>query len=173
MNGHWSQSLDQTKAAEYCQLYYEAVYRYIAYRIPSKEDSEDVASDVFLRALKSNCDTPASVLGWLYKIAENLIIDFYRKRGTRQRIIQDRDEDEMPDAPANNADHDLNMDLTAALGSLSGEHYQVVMMRFIEGYSIEEVAAAIGRSEGATKALQFRALTKLRGILREEEHAKS
>lgn len=128
---------------------------------------------MFLRALNSRHETTTSPLGWLYTIAENLIIDYYRRRAVRQKAFQDHNGDEPPDAPIPEYDEAAGIDLAAALKTLSGEHYQVVIMRFIEGFSLQEVADSLGKTAGAVKALQFRALTKLRGILKEEEHAKS
>lgn len=134
-------------------------------------DAEDLTSEVFLRTLNSREESPNSPLSWLYSIAENLIIDYYRRRAVRQQAFQEQSDDETPDAPAPSSDLTQAIDLADALKTLSGEHYQVVLMRFIEGYSLREVADTLGKTEGAVKALQFRALSKLRGILKEDVHA--
>jgi RNA polymerase sigma-70 factor (ECF subfamily) len=165
--------LDKAQIAEYCKQYHDAVFRYIAFRVANQTDAEDLTSEVFLRALNSRDGSVAAPVAWLYSIAENLIIDHYRRRAVRQQAFHEHSEDEPPDAPAPFPDLSQAIDLADALKLLSGEHYQVVLMRFIEGFSLKEVADSLGKTEGAVKALQFRALSKLRGILKEEVHAQS
>ena len=152
-----------------CERFYPVIYRYIAYRVNRKEDAEDLTSEVFLRAVRSLSTSQGSTQGLLYKIAENLLIDFYRRRKTRRNIIEASDTlDNLPDTQTSAPDQLHQVDLQHGLKQLTGNQYQVIIMRFIEGFSIKEIASTLHKSEGAVKALQFRALQTMRQFLNEE-----
>jgi RNA polymerase sigma-70 factor (ECF subfamily) len=102
-------------------------------------------------------------VAFLYRIARNAAID--RSRTLKQPLSVD----ELVIEPASRqnveADATLAVDrsiLVAALTKLKTEHRDVIVMRFIEGYSALEVAAALGKTEGAIRTLQHRALERLR-----------
>lgn len=160
--------LDRHQIADYCERYYGAIYRYIAHRVNHRTDAEDLASEVFARALESRGPVRVSMLGLLYRIAENLITDYYRREASRKKVM-DREAD-IDAIAGNHRDPAEMVDLAQSLKTLTGEQYQVIVMRFGEGYPIEEVAAALGKTPGAVKALQFRALTKMRETLVEKPH---
>ena len=109
--------------------------------------------------------TPAQFSTWLYTIARNAVIDYYRRR---RLPMQDGAEDELyqsPD-PAGDPEALLLADerrrrLHEAILELTDEQRQVVGCRFYFNLSIHEVARATGKTEGAVKALQFRALQRL------------
>ncbi len=145
------------------------IYRYVAYRTGVKEDAEDLASDVFVRLLQSNPKV-GNLQGWLYRTAENLLTDHYRRRSVRHRVMESTDS--LDDFADLNADASKNLrlyDLQQGMKCLTDEQYQVILLKFIEGYSTEEVASVLEKSEGAVKALQFRALQTLRKFF-DESH---
>ena len=158
--------LDARQIADYCERYYGAIFRYVAYRVNHRTDAEDLASEVFVRALESQTPVQVSALGVLYRIAENLIIDYYLRSANRKKGFEDGTAEELLlIADPGPGDLTGRIDLANSLKSLSGEQYLVVVMRFLEGYSIQDVAAALGKTPGAVKALQFRALVNLRNAL--------
>ncbi len=109
-----------------------------------------------------------SFSGWLYRIAHNLVIDYYRARD-RHRDISIDDIAHIPDLSANPPRAaELALDgnvLRAAMGQLTDEQATVINLRFFEGCSSAEIANQMGRTEGAIKALQHRAVDRLRQLL--------
>jgi RNA polymerase sigma-70 factor (ECF subfamily) len=155
---------------------YEAkIYSYVFRRMGDQVIAEDLTAQVFLKMLESIRDRKAwhsSFSGWLYRIAHNLVIDHYRRRDRQSSI----DIEETPMAsdledPTETAE--MNMDaerLRAAIRRLTDEQAEVVSLRFLEGYSIAEVATMTNRTEGAIKALQYRAVATLRSLLYDQMH---
>jgi RNA polymerase sigma-70 factor (ECF subfamily) len=156
---------------------YEAkIYSYIYRRTGDQPLAEDMTAQVFLKMLESIRDRKAwhsSFSGWLYRIAHNLVIDHYRRRD-RQHVMDIEEAPPMAsdlEDPIQTAEMNLDAErLRAAIQRLTDEQAEVVSLRFLEGYSIAEVAALTNRTEGAIKALQYRAVTTLRGLLYEYMH---
>lgn len=156
---------------------YEAkIYSYIFRRTGDQPLAEDMTAQVFLKMLESIRDQKAwhsSFSGWLYRIAHNLVIDHYRRRD-RQRPIDIEEAQLMAsdqEDPIETAEMNIDAErLRAAIRRLTEEQAEVVSLRFLEGYSIAEVASLTNRTEGAIKALQYRAVTMLRSMLYEYMH---
>jgi RNA polymerase sigma-70 factor, ECF subfamily len=148
------------------ERYRDAVYRYCLARTGSAPDAEDMTSDVFVKALASldrYQERGLPFLAFLYRIARNAAID--RSRRAKHRSPAE----ELPADLA--SDHDVERAgiagaeraiLLAALARLKPAHREVLVLRFIEGYSGPETAALLGRSEGAVRVLQHRATAELR-----------
>lgn len=151
--------------------YAPKIFSYIYYRISDANAAEDLTGQVFLKmieAIQTGKGWRTSFSGWLYRIAHNLVIDHYRKRG--QATFSDLDDS--PNIPANTRDpfqaaaSILDSEaLVQAINQLTEEQAQVLTLRFLEGLSIIEVAAIIDKTEGAVKALQYRAVASLRRIM--------
>src|SRR5207249_11860229 len=151
---------------ELYERYRDAIYRFCLARTGTSHDAEDLTSDVFMKALHSidrYQQRGLPCVAFLYRIARNAAID--RSRTLKQPLSVD----ELLTQPASRqnveADAMLAVDrsiLLAALTKLKTEHRDVIVMRFIEGYSALEVAAALGKTEGAVRTLQHRALERLR-----------
>lgn len=123
----------------------------------------------FLKMLQAGKGPDSNLKGYLYRSAHNWITDYYRSR---------REETELDDEFPGSDQHDVReeverkMDrhqLRSVLSQLSSDQYQVVALRFIEGWELDEVAGALGKSVGAVKSLQHRALQNLRTILNGQE----
>jgi RNA polymerase sigma-70 factor (ECF subfamily) len=134
-----------------------------------REEAEDLTHQVFLHALehiKNYKDLGYPFSSWLYQIARNQVIDHYRTR--RDSIpLQDAEEEALAgENPETDASDKLELQkLRAAIARLKPEHQDVIILRFVEEIPIKNVAAAIGKSEGAVKLLQYRALKQLKKIL--------
>jgi RNA polymerase sigma-70 factor, ECF subfamily len=161
-----AKSGDASAFGELYERYRDPIYRYCLSRTGTAHDAEDLTSDVFVKALHSidrYQDRGLPFVAFLYRIARNAAID--RSRTLKQPLSVD----ELVTEPASRqnveADAALAVDrsiLLAALTKLKTEHRDVIVMRFIEGYSALEVAAALGKTEGAVRTLQHRALERLR-----------
>jgi RNA polymerase sigma-70 factor (ECF subfamily) len=154
---------------------FEAVYRYVYYRVRDEEEAEDVTSDVFFRALRAmpRYEPRQPFLAWLYRIARNAVID--RARAVRPRLTFE-DALSHPDAPAHVIDPDAQLlasdrraRLRTALANLTSEQQEVVILRFIEGLSAEETGEIMGKRAGTVRGLQFRALQALRKHITPED----
>ena len=138
----------------------ERLYRFAYVRTRDAALAEDVVSEAFLRAVRDVERLPesrAAQTAWLYKTAANLIIDDYRRR-------KRRDEGARQLAELQPAGEDIRerADLWAAVDRLPESQRTVVLLRYVQGMKVVDVAEAVGKSEGATKQLLLRALRTLR-----------
>jgi RNA polymerase sigma-70 factor, ECF subfamily len=166
-----AERLEEDALSELYDRYEMKIYNYIYRRTSNQTLAEDLTAQVFLKMLEAihNDKTwHSSFSGWLYRIAHNLVIDHYRTRD-RQKQISIDDAPVMPD-PGNNpvraAEIALDSEyLLSAIRRLTDDQAQVITLRFLEGYSFGEIADMMGKTEGAVKALQHRAVSTLRQLL--------
>ncbi len=151
-----------------------AIYRYVYYRVRDDAEAEDLTSDVFMRALKAmpRYEPRQAFLAWLYRIARNAVIDRAR-RGNRQVSFEDALEhpgaDRIVEPDAEVLAHADNTTLRAALAKLTPLQQEVVVLRYLEGYSTQEIARIVGKREGTVRGIQFRAIGALRQIIPSRE----
>jgi RNA polymerase sigma-70 factor (ECF subfamily) len=155
---------DPSRFAELYELNFTRVYAYIARRVGDRDVAQDLTADVFHKAL-ANLHAfewrGVPFAGWLLRIASNMIAD-RSKRGTKEITGQD-----IPDRPDLDKrpkleEADRSARLFSLVDQLPQDQRRVIALRFSEEKSIREIAQALGRSEGAVKQLQFRALQSLR-----------
>jgi RNA polymerase sigma-70 factor (ECF subfamily) len=169
-------AVERDKAA-FATLYdscIDQVYRHVYYRVSNRIDAEDITQEVFIRAWKAidkYKKTGAPFVAWLLAIAHNLIVDHYRAR--KNLVSLEQAEVSNPTAetsPEAMAEASLNKDYVRdAVLKLKGEKQKVILMRFIDGLSYREIAKALGKSEGAVRVIQYRALNDLRQVLARSE----
>jgi RNA polymerase sigma-70 factor (ECF subfamily) len=149
----------------------EQVYAYIYYRVGDRTTAEDLAADVFVRALAGIQKyewrgTP--LLAWLYRIAHNVTAD-YRKAAAKRSVREARDTPEDVEERASPLEAlDDKTDMMQAIRELTDDQQQVLILRFYGGLSSAQVAKAVGKPETAVKALQARGLRSLRRILTDD-----
>lgn len=144
----------------------QAIFRYIYHRVNDRHLAEDFTADVFTRALKGlgdYQDQGKPFIAWLYRIAHDRVVDYYRRRD-RRPVESDLDEEPIP--VSENLDEGILRRQAAdalreAITGLTDEQQQVVILRFIHGYRIEKVATIMDKNPNAIKALQHRALRSL------------
>jgi RNA polymerase sigma-70 factor (ECF subfamily) len=152
----------------------DAIYRYVYYRVRDDAEAEDLTSDVFMRALKAmpRYEPRQAFLAWLYRIARNAVIDRAR-RGNRQVSYEDALEHPTPDqivVPDEQVlAHSDNETLRGALAKLTPLQQEVIVLRFLEGYSTEEIAKIVGKRAGTVRGIQFRAIGTLRQLIPSRE----
>jgi RNA polymerase sigma-70 factor (ECF subfamily) len=135
-------------------------------------DPEDVLGEVFLhvaRSLHRFRGDDEDLRRWVFTIARNRAIDEHRRRARRPQM----DDREVPDLPVRDRAEQLDPELMAALGRLTPDQREVVALRFVADLPIEDVARITGRSAGAVKSLQFRAVAQLARILQDPDGAVS
>ena len=152
--------------------YYDSIFRYVSFRTGNTAEAEDITAEVFVRMIESIHrfkwqGYPFS--SWLFRIAHNLVVDFYRKRGRRRMVSL---EDAPPIMEEGVVDADARMDLELTMGDvrramedLTDLQREAITLRFAAGLSVAETAKAMGKKDNAVKALQHAGLKKLRRAL--------
>jgi RNA polymerase sigma-70 factor (ECF subfamily) len=151
----------------------DGIYRYVFYKVSSEKRAEDLTEQIFLKAWEAMDGYrlrgyPFS--SWLYRIAHNTVVDHYRTQ---------KDEDPLDPVAFRLADDSLGPEetlikkrqvsqLLSALRHLSEEKQELIILRFVEGLSHARVAQILGKSEGACRVMQHRALNELNTILGRE-----
>lgn len=162
---------DPGRFGELYENNFDRVYAFIARRLRDRNEAEDLTSEVFHHALAGLPrfewrGVPFSA--WLLKIASNAIIDRAKRAAKEQGIPNTLD---LPaDVNPQEIDDEIEqrVRLFQLVDRLPADQRRVIGMRFAEEKSIREIAIALGRSEGAVKQLQFRALQNLRERLSDE-----
>lgn len=153
--------------------YVDKIYRYILFRVESIETAQDLTSDVFLKmveGLPKYEDRAIPFLVWLYRIAHARVIDHYR-RSKRMAGREDLESVQIGiDAELDNPlqDEYTSTQLQAALLTLTEGQREVIVLRFIEGLSLEATSKVVNKSVDAVKAMQYRALQAMGNALRRQ-----
>ena len=164
---------DSAAIAELYQLHVDSVYRYIYYRVPTSHDAEDLTGEVFTIMVQdlSNYEwTGAPFEAWLYRIAAARIADFYRKNNRQPQVeLQDSitDRQLLPEEQLEEVQEVET--LRQMMNQLSPMDQTILILRFIERKSHKEVANILGKTPGAIKTMQHRALTRLAELLGSDE----
>ena len=164
---------DTGAIAVFYEQYHDAIYRFLYYRLGDPQAAEDLTSEVFLRMINSLADyrpQNVSFQAWLYQIARNLSIDHYRKASNRKQTILEDNLVTGDSSFGSSVERKLtSITLRQALTQINEDQRDVLVMRFVAGMPISDVAQALRRSENAIKALQRRGLLALRKILTDWE----
>lgn len=164
-----AQTGDTAAFGDLYERYLDAIYHYVFYRVDSREDAEDVTESIFLRAwqaLESNPPREVPFRLWLYRIAHNAVVDYYRMRKEQVGLeVAEQLPDPVVGPEAWVTQQERASLLKGVMAQLKEEHQQVLTCRFIVGLSHIETAIIMERNEGAVRALQFRAIEAMRNIL--------
>jgi len=149
--------------------YFDKIARYAYLRIGNRADAEDIAGDVFLKALKSlksYKERGIPMQAWLYKIAHNLVVDYFRKMNKQNTVTIDNMEIEGGVNPAIIAEKSLEIRrLKKAMEQLTHDQREVLGLRFFSGLSSRETSQVLNKSDGAVREMQRAAIEKLRNLL--------
>ena len=164
---------DPEAFARLYDAYMDRVYRFMLLRVSDSQTAEDLASQVFLKAwehLDRYEIRGLSFAAWLFKIARNLVIDHYRTK--KEAASLDADDAAEP-VSLRTVHGDIEQQLQAeelrsALNRLTEEQKAAVTLKYIEGFTTEEIAQVMGKREGAVRALQMRGLQALAEIIEAE-----
>ncbi len=150
------------------ERYVKRIYNYIYYRTGNINDAEDLTSKVFHRAFRhiesyNHRGIPFSA--WLYRIAHNLVANWYRDRSRKKEVTL---EDHLPstfhfDFPETALEQNQESEkMMKAIRKLPPERQQLIILKYVEGLSNSEIGLIMRKSEGAIKSLYHRTLESLR-----------
>ena len=168
-----ARELDHQALTKIYDLYSDALFAYAYQQVGDSKISEDLVSDTFsrfLKALEKGGGPREHLRAYLYRITHNLIIDLFRKE---QPPNIELDEDQLPDDSSGPdqilADTESAERVRFALRLITPEQRQVIVLKYLEGWSGPEIAQAMEKSLGAVKALQHRGLAALQRILLDDQ----
>lgn len=148
--------------------YLPKIYRFVLLKTSQKEIAEDLTQQVFLKAWQNvssyeHKGFPFS--SWLYQIARNAVIDHYRTKKTHAGLETAEEIAEETNFSAD-LEKKINLEIIQKkIKDLSPDYQDVLIMRFVEEMSHREIAQSMGKSEGAIKVIQHRALNQLKKII--------
>ena len=170
-------NLDPRALAEIYDRYAESIYRYLCRYLGDAAQAEDLTSEVFLTLLQvaGTSRAPRDHLrGWLYRVAHNRATDSFRQQSKNGTYSLDQHphlegnldsvtSDDLPVAALEK--QQTQQQLRMAISQLTPDQQRVILLRFGESLKISEVGQLMGKSEGAIKVLQYRAIRRLRKLL--------
>jgi len=155
---------------ELYSMYLDKIYRYVFYQVKDRMTAEDLTEEIFVKvweALGRYKQKSSTFSAWLYRIAHNHVIDYFRTRRQHQAL-----EEEIPATvigPEQEVEEKLmQQELSEAISYLPPLQRQIIILKFIEGLDNREIAHITGKREGTIRVIQMRALRALRQKLSSE-----
>lgn len=151
--------------------YHPKIYRFVFIKVSRREEAEDLTHQVFLHAwehMGSYEERGYPFSSWLYQIARNAVVDHYRTR-KKELSLDEMDPDDFGETVGIELGIHEKFELARvrlAIRELKPTEQDVIIMRFVEDLTPREIAAAVGKSEGAVKLIQHRALKQLKALLK-------
>jgi RNA polymerase sigma-70 factor (ECF subfamily) len=150
--------------------YVDMVFRYVLFRVNDRLLAEDLTSETFLRALRRIASVSyqgKDVGAWFVTIARNLVLDHVKSSRYRLEVptAEFRDSDSSDDPEGEAVAGAVQTVLLQCVGQLGDDQRECISLRFLQGLSVAETAAVMGRAEGAVKALQHRAVRRLASLV--------
>lgn len=165
--------LDKGALEQIHQRYYRPLYRYISMRVSDPLEVEDLTSEVFTRllyALKEGKAPRKTLRGWLYSVASNIVNDYYRRQYRADIVEAGEDLASIDTGPLELLERKFTKrQLINAVMQLTEDQQSVIALRFGSGMAIRDVAKTMGKTEGAIKQLQARAIASLGRLLSERD----
>jgi RNA polymerase sigma-70 factor (ECF subfamily) len=167
---------DRDALEELYLIHFDRIYSYLHVSVGNRHDAEDLTTQTFLRMLESIGRfrwQSAPFSAWLFRIAHNLAMDHFRanRRWQPEEEPPEPDPDESTSAEAGALESIGRRSMLELIEDLSGEQQQVLTLKFVFNFSNAEAATILGKTEGAIKSLQHRALVSLQKQLQRREQA--
>lgn len=164
-------SQDKEAYSQFYDLYVARIYRFIFFKVSSINDAQDLTSEVFLKVwqyIKEGKEIK-SLKAFIYMVARNTVIDFYRQRNQDLHSINDPEFPDLPDSNYNELQKQIvGSDLEVVLKGINGlkdEYREVIVLRFLDELSIKEISDILQKTPGAVRVLLHRALKSLKDSL--------
>ena len=149
--------------------YYDKIARYVHVHIGNRTEAEDIAGDVFLKALESlgsYQERGIPMQAWLFRIAHNLVVDHLRKTTKHKTVPIDTVQVETDENPVTTAEKNIEVErVTKAMEQLTKEQREVLGLRFFGGLTSKEAGSVLNKGDGAVREMQRAAIEKLRKLL--------
>jgi RNA polymerase sigma-70 factor (ECF subfamily) len=162
---------DPAAFGELYERYYARIYRYVYHRTPSASDAEDITAVVFVKALEALPGYRPGRNGfapWLFCIARNAVVDYYRRR-RKQSPLDALEHHSGDDDPVGHVlEDEQRIELRTLVEGLSADQRDVVLMRFAADLSYPEIASVMNKNEPAIRMLLHRGLRKLKAVMNDE-----
>ena len=160
---------NEIKLANLYEEYYDKIAHYAYVRIGDKSDAEDIAGEVFLKALqslKSYKERGVPMQAWLFRIAHNLVVDYFRKVKKQKTVPIDNIQLEANANPVTVAETNIDIErMNQAMLQLTDEQREVLRLRFFGGLTSREAGSVLKKSDGAVREMQRAAIEKLRKLM--------
>ena len=159
---------DDVAFGQIYDLYFEKVYRFVYYRVNHRQAAEDLVAETFIKAWNkiSEISEPKSFNGWIYQIARNLVIDYYRSRKENVDLSLLENVLEYEDNILERANFSFQQkDFLTNLKKLNSEQQMVIKLKFLDELDNPEIAKILNKSEGAIRVIQHRAIQELKDLL--------
>ncbi|KKT26562.1 MAG: RNA polymerase, sigma-24 subunit, ECF subfamily [Parcubacteria group bacterium GW2011_GWA2_43_9b] len=186
-----AENISEQQFLELYDAHVGKIYRYIYFRVGSEEQAQDLTSEVFLRCWQYTSNQQSAISNqtlknpraFFYRVARNLITDFYRQKDkmpiSLEEIADKSFADKLPinvadkfiadksDGPAERAAMGLEMDMVKkALRCLNEDYREVIIWRYLDELEIKEIAEILDKREGTVRTLLSRALASLKEVLK-------
>ncbi len=160
-----AQKGNQAAFGEVYDGFVKKLYDYSFFRIKDKQAAEDIVSDTFMKALEhvgSFDPTKGSAASWLYRIARNTLVDYYRSHKKTTQFPEDFDIADTSSLKIDMENKDMLYKVEHALQKLSEKEREIIVLRVWDELSYKEIAQVLGKSEASLKMAASRALRALR-----------
>lgn len=149
----------------------QRIFKYVRIKIQNRQEAEDILQEVFVKAYQAIPKLSMKDLNfaaWLYRVTSNTINDHFRKRYRSQEVLGLDDNLEIQNKQNTEAEYIVKSDFKTvrdAFAKLSPLYRQVLELRFVQEFSVSEVAVILCKSKAAVRIIQYRALKKTQKIL--------
>jgi len=169
-----AQQGDRSALEELYLIHFDRIYSYLHVSVGNRHDAEDLTTQTFLKMLESIGKfrwQSAPFSAWLFRIAHNLAMDHFRatKRWQPEDVVPEPEADERTSAEAGALESIGRKSMLELIEDLSPEQQQVLTLKFVFNFANAEAATILGKTEGAIKSLQHRALVSLQKQLARRE----
>lgn len=171
---HDARNGDREAFGKLYDTFLDAVYRFVYFRVSSREDAEDITEQTFVSAFEHIGNYKEQGLpfeAWIYKIGRNKIIDYYR---SKKKHVSLENAIGIPDGeqnPQRDAENNLTKEyIMTCMQRLPESYQEIIILKFIEEKTNEEVSVLLDKPLAHVRVLQSRALSKLRNLVDHEQH---
>lgn len=162
--------------AQAYDLYVDQIYRFVYFKIGSEEEAQDITAETFLKTWQYVLDGKKieNLKALLYRVARNLVIDHYRRQ--RQTVPADEElaslkgQEQLITNQFGEADDAVDTELLIMrMRDLKDEYREILLLRYIEGLSLKEIAGVLEKKPGAARVVLYRATKTLKSLIEQSK----
>jgi len=167
-------SKDAEAYGQLYDIYIDRIFRFVFFKVSSKEEAEDITSEVFLKTWEYLCGNSREVQHFsalIYRVARNAVIDFYRSRNSHYRPTDEEQMEQIEDTRNMISEIDEKMDVASIekhLSKIKDTYKEILLLKYIEEFSIAEIAEIMNKSKTNIRVLLHRAVKALKDVAGEE-----